>query len=224
MDIYFITGTDTDAGKTVAACGFVQYLVGRGQKVAVMKPVASGCEMTDGQLKNSDALALMKVANVTQPYEQVNPYTFKPAIAPHIAAADENIEISLDKLQQTVDEIRQSKVDVLVIEGAGGWQLPLSNSQFMPELVERLSAKVILTVGLKLGCLNHALVSAQSIKASGCDLAGWVAVQTTETPMPRQTENLETLSVVLQSKPIAMLPYIPGWQTQNLASKFSLVY
>lgn len=130
----------------------------------------------------------------------------------------------MDKLQQTVDEIRQSNVDALVIEGAGGWQLPLSNSHFMPELVKRLSAKVILTVGLKLGCLNHALLSAQSIKASGCDLAGWAAVQTSEVPMPRQTENLETLIAVLRSKPIAVLPYIPDWQAQNLASKFSLVY
>ncbi|MTJ01200.1 dethiobiotin synthase [Idiomarina piscisalsi] len=224
MDIYFITGTDTDAGKTVAACGFVQYLVSSGRKVAVMKPVASGCEMLDGQLKNSDALALMKVANIKQPYEQVNPYTFEPAIAPHIAAAEKDVEININKLQKTVDEIRQTGADALVIEGAGGWQLPLSNTFFMPELVEQLSAKVILTVGLKLGCLNHALLSAQSIQASGCELAGWVAVQTDETPMPRQKENLETLIRILKSEPIATLPYMPGWQSQNFADKFSLVH
>lgn len=224
MNIYFVTGTDTDAGKTVAACGFVQALVSNGHKVAVMKPVASGCDVIDGQLKNSDALALMAVANVKQPYHVVNPYAFKPAIAPHIAAADEGIDVSLDKLQQTVEEIRQSEADVLVIEGAGGWQLPLSDKHYMPELVERLSAKVVLTVGLKLGCLNHALLSAQSIEASGNKLAGWVAVQTNERPMPRQTENLETLIAALKSKPIATLPYTPNWQTHNLGSKFSLVY
>jgi len=220
MDTYFITGTDTDAGKTVAASAFVQYLVKQSQQVAVMKPVASGCHWQNDQLVNEDALNLMHQSNTFFDYKRVNPYTFEAAIAPHIAAADNGVVIDKQRLLEAVDWFRHQPIDSLVIEGAGGWQLPLAPGLRMPQVVKDINAKVLLVVGLKLGCLNHALLSRQSIKQEGCDVAGWVAVQTGAEPMPRQIENLASLRELLGEKELANIPYLPGWQDKDLSVYF----
>lgn len=220
MGTYFIVGTDTDAGKTVAACAFVQYLVKQSQQVAVMKPVASGCHWQNGQLVNEDALNLMRQSNTSFDYERVNPYTFEAAIAPHIAAADNDVVINKHQLLKAVNWFRDQPIDSLVIEGAGGWQLPLAPGLRMPQVVKDINAKVVLVVGLKLGCLNHALLSLQSIKQEGCDVAGWIAVQTAPEPMPRQAENLASLRELLGEKELANIPYTPGWEEKDLSIYF----
>ncbi|PWW39204.1 dethiobiotin synthetase [Idiomarina loihiensis] len=220
MNTYFITGTDTDAGKTVAACAFVQYLVKQSQQVAVMKPVASGCHWQNGQLVNEDALNLMRQSNTSFDYDRVNPYTFEAAIAPHIAAADSGVVIDKERLLKAVDWFHERPIDSLVIEGAGGWQLPLASGLRMPQVVKEVNAKVVLVVGLKLGCLNHALLSLQSIKQEGCDVAGWIAVQTGPEPMPRQAENLASLRELLDEKELASIPYLPGWTEEDLSIYF----
>lgn len=220
MNTYFITGTDTDAGKTVAACAFVQYLVKQSQQVAVMKPVASGCHWQNGQLVNEDALSLMCQSNTSFDYERVNPYTFEAAIAPHIAAADSGVVIDKQRLLKAVDWFHDQSIDSLVIEGAGGWQLPLAPGLRMPQVVKEINAKVVLVVGLKLGCLNHALLSLQSIKQEGCDVAGWIAVQTGPESMPRQAENLASLRELLGEKELANIPYLPGWEEKDLSIYF----
>lgn len=220
MDTYFITGTDTDVGKTVAACAFVQYLVKQSQQVAVMKPVASGCHWQNGQLVNEDALSLMRQSNTSFDYERVNPYTFGAAIAPHIAAADSGVVIDKQRLLKAVDWFRDQSIDSLVIEGAGGWQLPLAPGLRMPQVVKDINAKVVLVVGLKLGCLNHALLSLQSIKQEDCEVAGWIAVQTGSEPMPRQAENLAALRELLGETEFANIPYTPGWEEKDLSIYF----
>ncbi|MRJ43958.1 dethiobiotin synthase [Idiomarina loihiensis] len=220
MNTYFIAGTDTDAGKTVAACAFVQYLVKQSQQVAVMKPVASGCHWQNGQLVNEDALNLIRQSNTSFDYDRVNPYTFEAAIAPHIAAADSGVVIDKERLLKAVDWFHERPIDSLVIEGAGGWQLPLASGLRMPQVVKEVNAKVVLVVGLKLGCLNHALLSLQSIKQEGCDVAGWIAVQTGPEPMPRQAENLASLRELLDEKELASIPYLPGWTEEDLSIYF----
>lgn len=220
MNTYFITGTDTDAGKTVAACAVVQNLVKQKQTVAVMKPVASGCFWQNGKLVNDDALNLMRQSNTRFDYDRVNPYTFEAAIAPHIAAADNQVVIEKHKLIAAVEWFGHQQIDDLVIEGAGGWQLPLAPGLCMPEVVKDINARVVLVVGLKLGCLNHALLSLKSIQQDSCHFDGWIAVQTGSEPMPRQEENLTSLRELLGTEELAFIPYVPDWSKKDLTVYF----
>lgn len=171
---FFVTGTDTDAGKTVITTGFIDLLTQSGLRVAGMKPVASGCVMTDAGLRNDDALQHQAHSNVDLPYRLINPYAFLPAIAPHIAADHVQVSIDLDLLQDRFNQI-QREVDVVVVEGAGGWFVPLNTTQTIADLAIQLQLPVILVVGIKLGCINHALLSVQAIQQSGLTLSGWVA-------------------------------------------------
>ena len=164
MNRIFITGTDTEVGKTWVACALTRRLVSTGLKVAVMKPLASGCERTTQGLRNEDAMALMKASNVAMEYQQVNPYAYEPAIAPHIAAAEAGRLPDIGHIARIADGI---SADALLIEGAGGWCVPLDQDTLMPELVRALGAEVILVVGIKLGCINHSLLSARQIEADG---------------------------------------------------------
>lgn len=193
MKRIFITGTDTEVGKTWVACALTRQLVSTGLKVAVMKPLASGCERTPQGLRNEDAVALMEQSNVRLPYQQVNPYAYEPAIAPHIAAAEAGRLPDIGHIARIADGI---SADVLLLEGAGGWCVPLNHDTLMPELVRALDASVILVVGIKLGCINHALLSASHIKAGGFRLLGWVANQV-EPEMPHYRENIKTLQKML---------------------------
>jgi len=174
MTSIFVTGTDTGVGKTLISVALIELLQQQGLKVAGMKPIASGCEMTADGLRNDDALKLSQQSNVDLPYELINPYAFEPAIAPHIAAEQAGIEIELDKIQQNYSLIKQ-QVDVVVVEGAGGWLVPLNNTQTMADLAVLLDLPIILVVGIGLGCINHALLTVKAIEASGLKLYGWVA-------------------------------------------------
>ncbi|MGM0525421.1 MAG: dethiobiotin synthase [Pseudomonadota bacterium] len=217
MKQYFITGTDTDSGKTVAAKAVLDSLKKRDFKTLAMKPVASGCHQHKQQWRNIDAETLREAMTLDCDYSLTNPYAFAPAIAPHIAAAEANVEISVEVLKQAHQQLLGMNPDALVIEGAGGWKLPLSHTLMMPEFVATIDAQVILVVGLKLGCLNHALLSAQAILADGLSIAGWIAVNTQPQPMPYLAQNLETLRRSLPGPCIGELPYLPDWQQQDLS-------
>ncbi|MCK4587420.1 MAG: dethiobiotin synthase [Gammaproteobacteria bacterium] len=171
---FFITGTDTDVGKTTVALGLIAALKEKGLRIGVMKPVSAGCEQTSDGLRNEDAVLLMQQASVDLPYETVNPYAFEPAVAPHIAASEADVEIDIEVIRECYLNIAE-KVDVVIVEGAGGWLVPVNEKETMADVVNALSLDVITVVGIRLGCLNHALLTSQSIEARGLDQRGWIA-------------------------------------------------
>ena len=203
MKRWFITGTDTEIGKTVVASALIRHLTGQGHRVAGMKPVASGCVSTSDGLRNEDALSLIAAANVDLPYELVNPYVFEPAIAPHIAAQEAGQSIDIDKIRLCADKI---DADYLVIEGVGGWCVPLGNGFLLPELVGAIADEVILVVGMRLGCINHGLLTAGRILQDGMKLKGWIA-NYVDPDMQVQSENLETLQALMPCPLLGVLPW-----------------
>ncbi len=201
----FVTGTDTGVGKTVIAAALVRALVAAGTRVAVMKPVASGAERTAGGLRNSDALALLQASNVPVPYALVSPFCFEPAISPHIAADEAGIQIDIDIIRQSFDQL-SAQADWVVVEGAGGWLAPISAARSMADLAGALGAPVLLVVGLRLGCLNHAGLTRLAIDSSGTPFAGWIACGV-DASFERSTENLATLEALLHEAPLAVVPH-----------------
>jgi dethiobiotin synthetase len=171
---YFLTGTDTEIGKTHSAVKLIQRWRAEGKRVAAMKPVASGCEvMADGRWLNDDVERLVAASGQTD-RELMNPYRFLPPVSPHIAARAAGVTISLDTIAEHYRRLA-ANADIVLVEGAGGWLAPLTDELFMADLARHLGLPVILTVGMRLGCINHALLSAQAIRAAGLPLAGWVA-------------------------------------------------
>jgi dethiobiotin synthetase len=171
---YFITGTDTGVGKTAVTLGLMQLMQARGCRVAAMKPVASGGELTAAGLRNNDALRLQQQASVELEYSQLNPYCFVPSIAPHIAAEEAGVRMDINEIYNEYNKIKDAS-DCVLVEGAGGWLVPLNAGETLADLAAALGLEVILVVAIRLGCLNHALLTAESISSSGCQLAGWVA-------------------------------------------------
>jgi dethiobiotin synthetase len=204
---FFITGTDTSVGKTIVASALVRGLVARGLRVAVMKPVASGAERTGAELRNEDALALMAASNVPAPYKQVNPFCFEPPISPHIAAEEAGIAVDLGLIRRTFDALAQA-ADWIIVEGAGGWLVPIGSHTSMRDLAMKLELPVIVVVGMRLGCINHALLTKLAIESHGARFAGWVA-NTVDRAMARSKENLETLVRLLGQPPLAVVPHLP---------------
>jgi dethiobiotin synthetase len=202
----FITGTDTGIGKTVVATGLARGLVAQGLRVAVMKPVASGSERTSEGLRNEDALALMAASNISVPYDRVNPFCFEPPISPHIAADDAGIRVDLARIRRDF-EILAHDADWIVAEGAGGWLAPIGAATSIRDLALTLHLPVLMVVGLRLGCINHALLTKLAIEAQGAQFAGWVA-NTIEPAMMRRAENLETLIRLIGEPPLAIVPHL----------------
>lgn len=200
----FITGTDTGVGKTVVAAALIKLLARQGVRVAGMKPVAAGASMTPSGLRNADALALLQAGNVAARYESVNPYCFAAPIAPHIAARDAHVLVDIDLVRQRFDELA-SVADCVVVEGAGGWLTPISSSASMADVAAALALPVVLVVGLRLGCLNHALLTARALAAHGAGLAGWIA-NAIDPAFDRAADNIATLEQRLQPA-AAIVPY-----------------
>jgi dethiobiotin synthetase len=200
----FITGTDTGVGKTLVSVSLVKALALHGHRVAVMKPVASGSDRTPAGLRNSDALALMEAANVRAGYSTINPYCFEPAISPHIAAKEAGIEPNLEVIRSHYEALAE-QADIVIVEGAGGWYAPISAQHSIADLPQLLDSAVVLVVGLRLGCLNHAQLTKQGIDGSGAQFAGWVA-NCIDPGFERLDENLATLEQRLGSKPLALFP------------------
>lgn len=170
----FVTGTDTGVGKTLVSVALLHALGAGGGRTLGIKPVASGCEATAEGLRNDDAVALRNAASVTLPYHQVNPIALEPAVAPHLAAEDASVEIDPLALARHVRGL-EDLTDWLVVEGAGGWRVPLGPCVGFPDLAAALGYPVVLVVGIRLGCINHALLTAEAIRSDGLRLIGWVA-------------------------------------------------
>ena len=202
----FVTGTDTEVGKTYVSAMLLKAAALADKRVVGYKPVAAGCEWQDGQWQNEDALALMAASNVPVTLEEVNPIALEPAIAPHIAARLVNTPISEAVIKAGYQHLLDRQADVLLMEGAGGWRLPLSNDRFLSDVVKDLQLDVILVVGMRLGCLNHALLTAEAIKADGLNIKGWVA-NTLAPEMPCLNENLATLEQLMPAPRLATIPY-----------------
>jgi dethiobiotin synthetase len=211
----FVTGTDTDCGKTECCLGLMAAWQSRGLKVLGMKPVASGCRDDPAGPRSEDALRLQAQGSAEAPYGLVNPYAFVPPIAPHIAAGRSGTEIELAVVERAY-RILASECDLVVIEGVGGWRVPLGPRDFVGDIPKRLDLPVLLVVGLKLGCLSHALLSAESIRAQGCRLAGWIA-NAVDPAMEAQDENLATLAALMSSPCIGVVPRLAILEPSEVA-------
>jgi dethiobiotin synthetase len=213
---FFITGTDTGIGKTWVGCGLIVALRRRGHRVIGMKPIASGCEVTPDGLRNEDALRLQAVSTVPVPYHSINPYAFEPAIAPHLAAREAGIDIQFIRIRELAEALALH-ADYVIIEGVGGWRVPLGADGFVADLAVALNLPVVLVVGIRLGCINHALLSADAIRAAGLPLAGWVA-NVVDPAMQRLQENLQTLTAAIPAPCLGRLPFFPEFQPEHLAT------
>ena len=207
MFALYVTGTDTGIGKTLASCALLHALRGHGLRAAGMKPVASGCERLDAEWRNADALALQAAGEPGVAYADINPFALEHPLAPELAARDAGIEVTLPPILDAHARLA-ARVDTLVVEGVGGWAAPLSASLMQADLVRALRLPVLLVVGLRLGCLNHALLSARAIAADGAHLAGWIASHV-DPDMARVEDNIEMLRARLPAPCWGVLPHAP---------------
>ena len=214
---YFVTGTDTGVGKTLVTAALLRLLRERGLRVRGLKPVASGAASTPQGLRNDDALALQAESSPPVDYETVNPYCFAPAIAPHLAAAEQDVPIALAALTAWYQR-SSAQCDAVLVEGAGGWRVPLHPAGFLSDLPEALELPVLLVVGLRLGCLNHALLTREAIRSSGLPFAGWIANKMA-VEMPLVKANIETLTSRFQMPPLAVVPSGAGQGFPGFATK-----
>ena len=205
---FFITGTDTGVGKTYVACKLIRDYVAQGYKTIGMKPVAAGSDLVNGQWVNDDVLRLEEASNVKAPRELINPYSFKEAVAPHIAAEKVGIEIKIDVIKQAFQALSKL-ADIVIVEGAGGFLVPLNDQQSMADLPTALDIPVILVVGMKLGCINHSLLTVEAIKARGLKLHGWVANQI-EPEMAFYDENITTIAEKIYLNSMFLSGYQPN--------------
>ncbi len=203
---FFITGTDTGVGKTLFSAALLHALSGLGVRAVGMKPVAAGAELQDGVWVNEDVALLRAASGVAAPPELVNPYLFREPIAPHIAAEHKGAVIEIPRIAAALDALAQS-ADLVVVEGAGGFRVPLGPRTDMADLAVRLGLPLILVVGMRLGCLNHALLTAEAIAARGLRLAAWVANRI-DPDMLAYEQNLATLTARLQAPLLAEFPHL----------------
>jgi dethiobiotin synthetase len=216
----FVTGTDTGVGKTRVAAALCRALAARGVRVAAMKPVAAGCVRTPEGLRNEDAVALRAAMTVRARYADVNPYAFEPAIAPHIAAAEAGARIDFGVLDRAYERLRMQS-DVLIVEGAGGWLAPLDAARGFADLAAHWQTEVILVVGLRLGCLNHALLTAESVERRGLTLRGWVA-NSIDPGFLRLMENVASLENRLPTPCLGLLAFEPHASHESLAGALAV--
>jgi len=203
---FFITGTDTEIGKTTATLALMRAFKQQGYRVAAMKPVAAGCQVTEQGLRNNDALQLIQEASQTIAYEWVNPFAYQPPIAPHIAAAQIGRPIIIDTILNTYEQIA-SQADIVLVEGIGGWAVPINERKTMADVAKALSLPVILVAGIRLGCLNHTLLAYESIVNKGCIMSGWIANMLGENN-PIAEQNISYLRQALPVPFLGTLPYL----------------
>ncbi|MGL5906949.1 MAG: dethiobiotin synthase [Shewanella sp.] len=220
--MFFVTGTDTDSGKTLISTGLLIALKRASERLGLqwqtmgVKPIASGAAMTPAGLRNQDALQLMAASSLTLSYEQVNPICFQQAIAPHIAAQTCEVSIAPEAIVAQLDLSAMAGADVCLIEGAGGWRLPLGNGHYLSEVAQHLKTPVILVVGMKLGCLNHALLTQEAILADGLPIAGWVANRL-DPQMSVFDENLASLQQMMCAPFLGCVPFLTHPSAQQVA-------
>jgi dethiobiotin synthetase len=202
---YFVTGTDTGVGKTRIATALLRAFASRGLRAVGMKPVAAGCKRVDGALVNEDVTALMAASTVAAPVELINPYRFQSAIAPHLAAELAGETISLQRIGDAYVALA-ARADRVVVEGAGGFLVPLNEREDFGDLARLLELPVVLVVGMRLGCLNHALLTAEAVQRRGLRFAGWVANRLDATT-PAVEQNAQTLCKRLDAPLLGIVPF-----------------
>lgn len=216
----YVTGTDTGIGKTLASCALLHALRGHGLRAVGMKPVASGCERVDGQWRNADALALIEASEPRCTYSDHNPYALRLPLAPELAARECGVEVGLQPILEAHARLAM-QTDALVVEGVGGWAAPLSAAMMQADLVHALRVPVLLVVGLRLGCLNHALLSARAICADGAHLAGWIGSHV-DPAMECVEDNISMLRERLPALCWGVLPHAPGADPAAMARHLKL--
>lgn len=204
---FFVTGTDTGVGKTLVTAALLLNARAFGWQAVGVKPVSAGCSLVDGQWVNDDAVLLQDYSSVRLDYPQVNPVALEPAMAPHIAAHRAGVTLQAAPLVEAVNGVSKQGHDVVLVEGAGGWIVPLNDTETMVDVAAGLGYPVILVVGMRLGCLNHALLTVQAIESAGLSLAGWVA-NTTGPVMDAFDDNLQTLEQRLPALRLGSVPYL----------------
>lgn len=214
---YFVTGTDTGVGKTLISCALLHGFAAQGKRVVGMKPVAAGCD-DDGH--NEDVLQLRAAGNVAVGYGQINPYCFVPAIAPHLAAQRAGVIIRFSRIATSYHELA-AQADVVIVEGAGGLLVPLNEQQDSADLAKELGLPVILVAGMRLGCLNHALLTQESIAARGLVLAGWVA-NVLDAEMPALQQNIDTLRQRIAAPLLGIVPHLQRPDARDAAGRLDL--
>ena len=218
---FFIAGTDTDVGKTFVAQALLESANNRGLSCYGLKPIAAGCEETQQGLVNDDALKLMASASIKLSYQQVNPVALKAAVAPHVAAAQEGRKLEVHRLSGFCRGAMMTKADFILVEGAGGWRVPLNNRETMAQLPVELNLAVILVVGIKLGCINHALLTQEAILRDGIKLAGWVANRV-DPQMEVSGDSIEYLRQAIRAPLIGEIPFLNDRDPQEAAKYLQL--
>lgn len=216
MSAYFITGTDTNIGKTWTTLALMQAAQDQGKIIGGMKPIASGCQKTHDGLRNNDALQILKQSSKPVDYTTVNPYAFAEQVAPHIAAERTGIDINMDKIAANLTLLKQ-KNEMIFVEGIGGWCVPLAKNLMLADLVKRLELPVILVVGLRLGCINHALSAVRNIQADGVTLHGWI-INNLESNYMSYTETLKTLKQHIFANFLGAIPYMKKFDPKKATS------
>lgn len=218
----FVTGTDTGVGKTMVSAAILEAAKAAGKRTLAMKPIASGCEVTAEGLRNEDALILQQVATEALPYDQVNPIALEPAIAPHVAAAQSGRTITASRLVGFCRGMQIRSADLLLVEGAGGWRVPLNDRETFSAVPRELNMPVVLVVPLKLGCINHALLSAEAIRSDGLMLAGWVANRPEPETMSCEQETLDYLMGHMGAPCLGVLPWQQEGGAETLAGHLKI--
>lgn len=216
---FFVIGTDTGVGKTRVAAALLRAFGRLGLRSVGMKPVAAGAERVEGVWCNEDVMQLRNAGNVDAPLEQINPYLFREAIAPHIAADHKGVAVQLPRIRAAYETLAR-RADVVVVEGAGGFLVPLSDSRDLADLAVALDLPMVLVVGMRLGCLNHALLTSEAMASRGLRLAGWVANRI-DPAMAAVDENLAALSRRLPGPCLAELPYEENPDLDQTAACFA---
>lgn len=219
---FFVTGTDTGVGKTMVSAALMESAKSAGRRVLGMKPIASGCETTPQGLRNEDALILQRAASEKLAYDIVNPVALAPAIAPHVAAAQAGRTISVDRLVGFCRGMQMRPADLLLIEGAGGWRVPLNDRETYSEVPRQLGVQVILVVALKLGSINHALLTAEAIRNDGLRLAGWVANRVSSEPMSCEQETLNYLMANIAAPCLGVMPWLESGEPKIMADHLAV--
>ncbi|KGK59673.1 dethiobiotin synthetase [Xanthomonas cannabis pv. phaseoli] len=217
---FYVTGTDTGIGKTMGSTALLHALRARGRTAVGMKPVASGCERTAQGWRNEDALALQAASDPQPDYATLNPYALPAPLAPELAAADVGVTLSLDPITQAFAQLR-TQADVVVVEGVGGWAAPLSADLDQADLVRALQLPVVLVVGVRLGCINHARLTAAAIAADGLDCIGWIANEV-DPQMERTEDNIRMLHARLAMPCWGRIPWRPGADAASQAQRLQL--
>lgn len=217
MAHFFLTGTDTAVGKTYAACALLHSFRAHGHSVAAMKPIAAG---TDENGRNGDVEQLRMAASVDLPRETMTPYLFAPAVAPHLAAAEVGVRIDINHILSCFERIAE-RADTIIVEGVGGFRVPLNESEDSADLACRLGLPVIVVVGLRLGCLNHALLTIEAIERRGLRLAGWIG-NLIDPAMAWQEGNVLCLRQRILAPCLGILPHQPTPRQEHVASALDL--